>query len=52
MLGAVAASEGLYISAVHDAGRTEVAPGTNTCLAIGFNSNVIDTITGHLKLYK
>lgn len=35
-----------------DQGRTEIAPNTNTCLAIGpADSSHIDQITGHLRLY-
>eukprot|EP00607_Mallomonas_marina_P010071 CAMPEP_0182418296 /NCGR_PEP_ID=MMETSP1167-20130531/2767_1 /TAXON_ID=2988 /ORGANISM="Mallomonas Sp, Strain CCMP3275" /LENGTH=103 /DNA_ID=CAMNT_0024592441 /DNA_START=417 /DNA_END=728 /DNA_ORIENTATION=+ len=37
--------------AVYDAGRTEVASGTRTCLALGpSNVSSIDIITGNLKL--
>nr|XP_018903663.1 PREDICTED: peptidyl-tRNA hydrolase 2, mitochondrial-like [Bemisia tabaci] len=37
---------------IQDAGRTQVAPGSKTVLAVGPGpSEVIDSITGHLKLY-
>lgn len=36
---------------VHDAGRTQLAPGTVTCLGIGpATSEAIDALTGDLKL--
>jgi len=38
---------------VSDAGRTEVGVGTRTCVALGpAPANLIDSITGSLKLYK
>ena len=41
----------LPVSVICDAGRTEVASGTKTVVAIGpAQSKKIDTITGHLKL--
>ena len=37
--------------AVTDAGLTQLAPGTVTCLGIGpYNSNVLDEYTGEVKL--
>ncbi|KAM7538158.1 hypothetical protein Aperf_G00000078316 [Anoplocephala perfoliata] len=43
---------GLPYCLVHDAGHTQVAAGSATVLGIGpGDSNTIDTITGHLKLY-
>ena len=37
---------------VRDAGRTQVAAGTATVLAVGpGNAALIDQLTGHLKLY-
>jgi len=43
---------GLPTYIVQDAGRTQVEPGSETVLAIGPGPvSVIDTITGHLKLY-
>jgi peptidyl-tRNA hydrolase, PTH2 family len=35
--------------AVHDAGRTEVAAGSLTVLGIGGFSDMVDTVTGHLR---
>lgn len=36
---------------VHDAGHTEVPPGTLTCgCIVAFVDNKVDRITGHLKL--
>lgn len=44
---------GLPTHLVNDGGITEVEPGSNTALGIGpGDDNEIDTITGHLKLYK
>ncbi|XP_044738636.1 peptidyl-tRNA hydrolase 2, mitochondrial-like isoform X2 [Chrysoperla carnea] len=43
---------GILTSIVRDAGRTQVAPGSKTVLAIGPASNdLIDQVTGDLKLY-
>lgn len=43
--------EGLTHCRVTDAGKTEVAPGTITCLGIGPGpNNLIDKITGDLSL--
>ncbi|VUZ51617.1 unnamed protein product [Hymenolepis diminuta] len=43
---------GLPHCLVHDAGHTQVAPGSATVLGIGpAESTTIDEITGHLKLY-
>ena len=43
---------GVWSAPIADAGRTEVEPGTITCLAVGPGyENTIDKITGHLKLY-
>jgi peptidyl-tRNA hydrolase, PTH2 family len=47
-----ACAEYLPTSLVCDEGRTEVVPGTITCLGIGPAPNeVIDRVTGRLKLY-
>lgn len=46
-----AVSAKLRISIVNDAGRTELEPGTWTCIAIGPAEDAeIDKITGHLEL--
>lgn len=38
-------------SEVTDAGNTQIAPGTTTCISIGpAPENLIDRVTGHLKL--
>ena len=42
---------GLPWSEVTDAGHTQIAPGTTTCISIGpAPENLIDKITGDLKL--
>jgi PTH2 family peptidyl-tRNA hydrolase len=44
---------GLPCFLVVDAGRTEIDPGTVTCLGIGpCDAESIDAVTGHLKLFK
>jgi len=49
-LSAKARSAGLQVHAITDAGRTEVAPGTQTVTAIGpAFASAIDQVTGHLK---
>ncbi|CAM9696176.1 unnamed protein product [Ectocarpus fasciculatus] len=51
-LGARASEAGLRSYTVHDAGRTEVASGSQTVLAIGpAKISQVNAITGHLKLY-
>ena len=51
-LAARAAAAGLRSYIVHDAGRTEVASGSQTVLAIGpAKISLVNAITGHLKLY-
>jgi len=46
-----AASAGLHVEVVHDAGRTQVLPGTVTCCAIGPASAAeVDRVTGSLPL--
>lgn len=43
---------GLSISLIQDAGRTQIAPGSRTVLGVGPGpGNLIDQVTGHLKLY-
>lgn len=52
LLESSASSIGLPTSMVRDAGRTQVAPSTQTVLAIGpAPVSEIDSITGHLRLY-
>ena len=46
-----AKSTGLVTAVITDAGKTTVAPGTTTCMAIGpDNEEKIDKITSDLKL--
>jgi PTH2 family peptidyl-tRNA hydrolase len=46
-----AATAALPVEVVHDAGRTQVAPGTATCCAIGpASTEAIDEIVGTLPL--
>ena len=48
---AVADAQSLNNSVVCDAGRTQIEPGTITCLGIGpATSAVLDKITGELKM--
>ncbi|KAM6110951.1 peptidyl-tRNA hydrolase 2, mitochondrial [Pterocles gutturalis] len=43
---------GLTVSLIQDAGRTQIAPGSQTVLGIGPGpADVIDQVSGHLKLY-
>ena len=43
---------GICAKSVKDAGRTQILPGSRTVCAIGpAPKNVLDLITGHLKLY-
>ena len=49
---AIAERQGITCSIVCDAGRTEVEPGTYTCLGIGpEKQSVLDKITGDLKMF-
>jgi PTH2 family peptidyl-tRNA hydrolase len=42
---------GLHVEVVHDAGRTQVPPGTATCCAIGpASATEVDRVTGPLSL--
>lgn len=51
LLQAQAVSLGLCAKVVHDAGRTQIASGSETVLGIGPGpKSVIDQVTGHLKL--
>ena len=44
-------ANGLVNSIISDAGRTEIAPGTITCIGIGpTTDSVVDTITGDLSM--
>ena len=46
-----ASEAGLVTALITDAGRTEIAPGTITCLGIGPDEEEkIDKLTGHLKM--
>ena len=52
-LAAEAKSRGLYACMITDAGRTEVEPGTNTCVGIGpAPGSEIDRVTGGLKMLR
>jgi len=46
-----ASEHGLIVSIIRDAGRTQLIPGTITCVGIGPDKEeLIDQITGDLKL--
>ena len=50
-LASNALQRGLPAYIVHDAGRTQIAAGSQTVLAIGPGpKSVVDTVTGHLSL--
>ena len=50
-LARIAEEEGMFTYLVIDAGRTQIAPGSRTVLAIGpAPKQLVDKITGHLKL--
>lgn len=43
---------GLTVSLIQDAGRTQIAPGSQTVLGIGPGpADVVDRVSGHLKLF-
>lgn len=47
-----ARANGLIGVVISDAGRTQIDPGTKTVAGIGPGpSDIIDKVTGHLKLY-
>lgn len=47
-----AKKEKIACALIKDAGRTEIAPGTNTCVGIGpAEDTQIDLVVGDLKLY-
>ncbi|CAH0548901.1 unnamed protein product [Brassicogethes aeneus] len=51
-LDKIARQNDVLSSIVRDAGHTQVAPGSKTVIAIGpAPKSVLDSITGHLKLY-
>ncbi len=46
-----AAAAGLPVQVIHDAGRTQLAPGTPTCCSVGpAEADRIDVVTGDLTL--
>ncbi|KAI9558504.1 hypothetical protein GHT06_015292 [Daphnia sinensis] len=50
-IATISRSKGLLTSVVRDAGRTQIAPGSKTVLAIGpATTEAIDEVTCHLKL--
>jgi len=52
MLLAKARSMGIVSTVISDAGRTQIAPGSKTVLAVGpAPGEKIDLVTGNLKLY-
>ncbi|KAF9375500.1 hypothetical protein CPB97_011411 [Podila verticillata] len=52
LLQARAMSLGLAAHSIRDAGRTQIAAGSRTVLAVGPGPvSVINSVTGHLKLY-
>ena len=52
MMQQAAKREGLVASLITDAGKTVVAPGTKTCVAIGPGpEQLIDKVTGDLQMF-
>lgn len=49
-LWAKAKNAGLPAVLIHDEGRTEVPPGS--CTVLGIGPGELDSVTGHLPLYK
>ncbi|XP_052243876.1 peptidyl-tRNA hydrolase 2, mitochondrial-like isoform X2 [Dreissena polymorpha] len=51
-LAKAASASGLICTIIRDAGRTQIASGSKTVLAVGPGpAQLIDKVTGHLKLY-
>ncbi len=49
---AQAEAQGVVCSIIRDAGRTQLEPGTFTCLGIGPDKEeTLDRMTGHLKMF-
>ena len=47
----MASSNKIHIAVITDAGRTQVEPGTVTCMGLGpAPANELDKITGELKM--
>jgi len=52
LLQAQAMSIGLAAHSIRDAGRTQIAAGSRTVLAVGPGPvSIVDSVTGKLKLY-
>lgn len=50
MMQAQAISLGLCARVIQDAGRTQIASGSQTVLGVLGPKSVVDSVTGHLKL--
>lgn len=49
--GRIAKGNGIHVSTITDAGRTQIEPGTMTCIALGpAPIGDLDKITGELKM--
>ena len=47
----IASSSGIHIAVITDAGRTQIAPGTTTCMGLGpAPVSELDRVTGELKM--